>query len=316
MVQLGKIEKVNVRDIWPNEAADFTPWLADNLDQLGKVLNCDLELDSTEAPVGNYRLDILARVVNTDELVAIENQIADTDHRHLGQLLTYASGHDAKIVVWIAKEFNDEHRKALDWLNQRTDENTIFFGVVVELWKIDSSRPAVNFKLAAAPNEGRKQNIGSQRSSEGSRSVRDEQYREFYQPLIDVLREDHKFTNVKKPGTKPFCNFATGLAGFRYAPYLTTSNMNRASVQLYLDSDRGRNKSCFDGLIDDKTAIEGELGELTWERLDNRKACRISVERPGSIDDDSDALDEIRDWMLERLLKFKQVFGPRLDELG
>ena len=143
--ELATIERVkDIRSIWPNEADNFTPWLADNLSALGKALVLDLDLEDVvkEAPVGTFKLDIRTRVVGSGRPVVIENQLGSTDHSHLGQLLTYAAGFDANVIVWIAEEFKDEHREALDLLNRRTDEESEFFGVVVEVWKIDDSRPA------------------------------------------------------------------------------------------------------------------------------------------------------------------------------
>lgn len=309
--ELSKIEKVELRDVWEHEASDFTPWLAENIELLGNALGIDIEVRGQEASVGPYSLDILAHDMNSDRPVVIENQLEVTNHDHLGKLLTYAAGFDANVLIWIAKEFKDEHREALDLLNHRTGEDTQFYGVEIELWKIGNSFPAPNFKMVAFPNEW----SPTRGVTPTSVSGRGEQYKAFYQPLIDTMREIHNFTNMKKAPTKPFCNFATGQTDFRYAPYLTTGNMNRASVQLYLNSDKEKNETCFDGLASDRNSIEAALGELLWERLDNRKACRISTARKGSIDDDEETLEEIRDWMMDRLLKFKEVFGPRLEKL-
>ena len=153
---LAKIERVDLREAWPNEARDFTPWLAENIAELGEALGMDLELQQTEAAVGGYSLDVLATDLNQDRPVIIENQLEPTNHDHLGKLLTYAAGYDANVIVWLTREFRDEHRQALDWLNQRTGEDTQFFGVVVELWRIGDSLPAPHFKAVATPNEWRK----------------------------------------------------------------------------------------------------------------------------------------------------------------
>ena len=159
MVELGNLQPVDLRTIWSTEAAEFTPWLAENLTTLGNALGMELELTQQEAPVGSFALDILASQVNTNRNVVIENQLETTNHDHLGKLLTYASGYNSDIVVWIAKEMRDEHRQALDWLNQRTDATTEFYGVVVEAFQIDGSRPAFRFDVVARPNQWRKTQV-------------------------------------------------------------------------------------------------------------------------------------------------------------
>ena len=300
---------------WPGEATDFTPWLANNLSKLGDALELELELQAQEAPVGSYSLDILARDTVNGGLVVIENQLESTDHTHLGQLLTYAAGFDATVAVWIAKEFKSEHREALDMLNRRTGEDTQFFGVEVELWKIDDSRPAPNFRLVAFPNEWRKQAVGIARGTEKV-SERGKTYQSFFQALVDELRNEHRFTNSRRAGTRSWASFTTGFSGFGYRASFAQGG--RARVGVYIDNgEKLWNEGRFDELAESSEAIESEIGgEFEWQRLDNRRACRISAVRPGSIDDDDDTLDEIRQWMVERLLKFSEVFGPRLDELA
>ena len=152
---LASIERVEPRNIWPNEAENFTPWLADNLAELGKELGMELELDAKEAPVGKFSVDILAKEIGRDSVVVIENQIERTDHVHLGQLLTYAAGSEANIVIWVTTNFQDEHRAALDWLNKSTIESLEFYGVEIEVVRIGESAPAPLFRLAAFPIHGR-----------------------------------------------------------------------------------------------------------------------------------------------------------------
>ena len=316
MIDLARIERIDLRDIWPNEAADFTPWLGEHMSELGEALGLELEMESQEAPVGGYSLDILARDLGRDRPVIIENQLEGTNHDHLGKLLTYASGYDSNVVIWIAREFRDEHRQALDWLNQRTDENTEFFGVVVELWKIDDSRPAVNFNLVSTPNEWRKENVSARRVRNAGTSERSEKYRIFFQALIDSLREDHSFTGVRKAQPQNWYSFSAGHAQrIRYGT--SFGQGGRVRVDVYIDNgDKDWNEQLFDELEGQSDAIEAELQEsLEWERLDNRRACRIAVVRPGTIDDDPERLEEIQEWITGRLLEFKRVFGPRLDEL-
>ena len=129
--ELGDIEQVDVREIWEKEDTDFTPWLAKekNIRKLGLKLGIDLVVIAEEQDVGPFRADILCKDEATEDYVLIENQLEKTDHKHLGQLLTYATGLDAVTIVWIAKEFNDEHRETLDWLNKITDTQYNFFGI-------------------------------------------------------------------------------------------------------------------------------------------------------------------------------------------
>ena len=309
--ELSDIQHVDLREVWPNEATDFTPWLAENIAKLGDALGLKLELQSREAPVGSYSLDLLARDLGSDRPVIIENQLEATNHTHLGQLLTYASGYDAHVAVWIAKEFRDEHRQALDWLNQRSDENTEFFGVVVEVWKIDDSRPAPHFRLVATPNDWRKGKVTAKQ--EGATSERGEAYRVFFQGLRDRLAEEHKFTGATNEQTQRWCYFASGFSGALYGSNFYIRE-KKAKVELYLNGDKGQNEILFDKLREQQEAIESELQEpLEWRRL--ASSGLIAVTRPGAITDSPEILKDIQDWMIEKLLKFKQVFGPRLKDL-
>ena len=314
---LAKIERVpDLRATWPNEAQHFTPWLAENIAELGEALGMDLELQQTEAPVGGYSLDILAADSNSSRPVIIENQLETTDHDHLGKLLTYASGFDAGVVVWVTKEFRDEHRQALDWLNQRTGEDTEFFGVAVELWRIDDSLPATHFNVVASPNGWRKRGKNpAEGRGVGISSAKQEQYRNFFQSLVDTLREQFRFTNTRKGVSQSYCNFPTGHgSGICFSAAFITQK--RAKVELNFQSDDlDKNHQWFEELEIYKEEIESQLGQLNWDRVEGRKACRINLVRAGSIDDNADTLEDIQSWMVESLLKFKEVFGPRLAEI-
>ena len=313
--QLASIERVDLRSVWENEATDFTPWLAENLSALGEALGLDLELKAQEAPVGGFSLDVLAHEPNTNRPVIIENQLETTDHDHLGKLITYASGYDANVVVWITREFKDEHRQALDWLNQRSGEDTEFFGVVVEVWKIDDSRPAPHFRVVSAPNDWAKSNIKTR--STNKTSPQQELYRSFFQRLIDTLREEHSFTGARKGQPQSWYSFSAGHA--QRVQYGASFPKDGARVEVYIDNgDHDWNKELFDQLSVRREEIQSSINgdvEWNWDRLDARRASRISVERSGSINDDQQTLDEIHEWMVSNLLEFKRVFGPHLAEL-
>ena len=302
MVNLGTIEQVDLREVWPHEAQDFTPWLADNLDKLGEALGLDLELQSAEAAVGSFSLDVLAHDLGSNRPVIIENQLEVTNHDHLGKLLTYAAGYDAYAVVWLTREFRDEHRQALDWLNQRTDEETQFFGVVVEAWKIDDSRPAPHFRLMAFPNDWQKHTATATRGirSENVSETR-ERYREFFQSLTDTMRDEHGFTNARTVRGKNYASYGSGFPRIRYAAVFRRGG--NAGIEIWDD------KRKLHHLFNQKESLELALGEpLNWDN-------NIASYRDGSIDDDPETLEEIQDWMVDRLLAFKRVFTPHLQEL-
>lgn len=159
-LKLGKLNRVlSIRDAWPHEERDFSPWLAeeDNLSELAFALGFGrgaFLLEQTEARIGDFRADIIARVGGADgDRILIENQFSQTNHDHLGKIATYAAGLDAKFVVWIAERIREEHRAALDWLNSITDDGHGFFGVELELWRIGDSPPAPRFNLVSRPND-------------------------------------------------------------------------------------------------------------------------------------------------------------------
>lgn len=152
---LGTLARIDdIRSIWPHEANDFTPWLAEqaNIDRLSETLGLDLEVQFVEHAVGNFFADIVCKDVNTENMVLIENQLEKTNHAHLGQILTYAAGTSAVTIIWIATRFQDEHRAALDWLNENTPERINFFGIEIEVYRIGDSLPAPLFKIVSQPN--------------------------------------------------------------------------------------------------------------------------------------------------------------------
>ena len=312
--ELSTIKNVDIREAWPNEAANFTPWLAEHISELGEALGLDLESTGVEAPVGNYKLDILAR--DRDRPVAIENQLGETDHTHLGQLLTYMAGYDASVAIWIAGKFRDEHREALDLLNRRTDGESEFFGVVVELWQIDDSRPAPHFRVVSAPNNWGKQTKA--KSQDGVASELSQLYSQFFQGLVDNLGQGHDIPQARKVNGRSYQSFRTRYGGSGYGTLFSTKDGGRAQVEVYIDcGDKALNEERFNQLESEREEIESEIGgNFDWERLEDRKACRISVVRPGSIRDNPKNLDEIRSWMIEKLSAFKKTFGPRLAQLG
>jgi len=306
---LGSLKRLHPRKIWPNESQDFTPWLADNIEGLGKVLGLELELVRRESPVGDFSLDILARDIGSKGVAVLENQLERTDHDHLGKLITYAAGNDASFVIWISQELREEHRQALDWMNQRTDEDTSFFGIVLEVLQIDDSLPAYNFKVAVAPNEWRRTIKSGPKTKTTERG---EAYRSWFQILIDVLREQHQFTGARKGQPQSWYLFSTGVSGVYYGASFTLGKKFR--VEVYLDRpEQAENKELFDYLHDMKGHLQESFGnDLEWERLDDKKGSRIAFYRNGCIVDDDYTLNDIRNWAIQHLLKLREAFQNTL----
>lgn len=309
-LSLGKLQHLDPRKLWVTEAGHFTPWLAQNLSLLGDALGLDLELSDTEKDVGDFACDLYAHDTGRDRHVIIENQLEPTDHRHLGQLLTYAAGLDAAVIVWISPEVREEHREALDWLNHHTDDRIEFFGVALEAISIDESKPAIQFRLVAFPNAWSKK-----AATPGEISEKRLRYQEFFQTVVDELRQKYSFTNAKVAQAQNWYSFASGTKGFTYTGSFASGDRLRA--ELYIDlGDADKNKTIFDSFAAKKEEIEKQTGELDWERLDQRRASRISLVRPNTtIDNAGTEAAALKEWLVQALLKIKAVFGPLIESL-
>ena len=151
--EFGKLEPVSLREAWPHEAHNFTPWLADNLDRLSDAIGVPLKPEGTEVPVEQFSADILARNEQDDSVVLIENQLEWSDHTHLGQILTYLAGLGAQTVIWVARNFQEAHLSAIRWLNENTNDPFAFFAIQVKVVKIGNSPLVPIFEVLERPSE-------------------------------------------------------------------------------------------------------------------------------------------------------------------
>jgi len=212
---LGKLEKVEIRKVWPKEDSNFTPWLAreENIALLSEELNIDLEVQGQEKYVGPFRADILCKDIATSHYVVIENQFGKTDHSHLGQIMTYAAGLEALTIIWIAEKFVDEHRATLDWLNSLTDDSVNFFGIEIELYKIGDSAPAPMFNIVSKPNDWSK----SIKRNTSNASFTEKQLlnQEYWQALKNYVEKEKVGYNMQKPLPQHWSNISIGRSGFK-----------------------------------------------------------------------------------------------------
>ena len=311
---LGTLEKVELREVWERENSDFTPWLAgeENINILGQKIGLDLEVEAQEKSVGKFKADILCKDINTDNWVLIENQLEKTNHGHLGQLLTYATGLDAVTIVWIAASFNEEHKATLEWLNKITDENYNFFGLEIELYKIEDSKIAPNFKIVCQPDNW-SQSISreAKRIEQGEVSETKLKQYKFWTELGKELQTADTPLKLQKARPQHWTNLAVGKTGVRLAATFNTQE-ERVSAQLYIVRD----KSMFKALENNKEAIEKELGEkLSWQLLPEKAASRIALYRSNSDIENNDDWKEMLSWLVEKLEKLRSVFSPRLKNL-
>ena len=311
---LGKLTReMDLRAVWPHEANDFTPWLGDNISLLSEALGIDdIEVLGLEERVGSFSLDILGREAGTGRMVIVENQLDRTDHGHLGQLLVYAAGLDARIVVWVSPEVRDEHREAIHWLNTQTGDGLGFFAVQVELWKIGGSPLAPRFNVVAEPSEFQK---GLQRTAARSDEGRTG-FREFNDDLLQRLRTASPAFPPSRARRGAYITFPRiGRTDFRLA---TTFQRKQFEVELVIEkSDKAINEAAFDQLLRDREAVDAEIGQpLEWDRENyGRLASRVFLSRPGDINSPPDELEEFKQWAVDLLPKFHAAFQPRIAAL-
>ena len=311
---LGTLEKVDLREVWESENEDFTPWLAreENINKLGQKIGLDLEVEAQEKRVGKFRADILCKDINTDNWVLIENQLEKTNHGHLGQLLTYATGLDSVTIVWVAATFNEEHKATLDWLNKITDENYNFFGLEIELYKIEDSKIAPKFNLVCQPDNW-SQSISreAKRIEQGEVSETKLKQYKFWTELGKELQAADTPLKLQKVYPQHWTNIAVGKTGVHLGATFNTQQ-ERVSAQLYII----KNKNWFKELESQKDIIEKELGEkLSWQLLPEKAASRIALYRSNSDIENTDDWKDMLKWLVLKLEKLRIVFSPRLKNL-
>jgi len=301
---LGKIKNVPLRKIWKNEARDFTPWLSENLSGLGKAVGLELEFEGMEVSVGPYSADILAKDIGTGQYVVIENQLEKTNHDHLGKCITYSSILDASAVIWIASEFTDEHKKALDWLNDHTSDEISFYGVKLELIQIDESTPALQFNIKSIPNEMVRQ--ATKRKEQGELSETRKKQLEFWTVYEKKLKETGKIGSLQTPRPQYWFDVALGKSGVHLSNTFNTFE-NIIGVRVYIS-----NKEADEWLPyfeSNKEMIESDIGaELDWNPNPENRDKVITLTKPFELADNNNWNEPI-EWLVTQTLKFRATFS-------
>lgn len=307
-VRLGKLEKIkDLRSIWKNEEYDFTPWLAkeQNIKLLSDELGISIKVLKTEASVGKYSLDILAVNEDTNENIIIENQLEITNHDHLGKVLVYGAGYDAKTIIWIVKDYNEEHKQAIEWLNEHSDENINLFLVKIELFRIGNSEIAPHFEVISQPNDWTKIIRSNQSNTEltGMKLVD----LNFWQGFGEYLSENRTTFSIRKAQPQHWYSLAIGSSDCHID--LTVNKSGEIACSLWIEN----NKNLYNRFFEHKDEIEMELGySVKWDYKEESKASSVYIRSDFRLDLKSNDLSKGYEWLLSKAEDFKRVFRKYL----
>lgn len=305
MLKLGRLEEIkDLRLVWPKEDEDFTPWLAqdDNIALLAEGVGMDITVDETESSVGNFRADIFASQLGTDRKIIIENQLEDTNHDHLGKLITYASGKEADVIIWVVKRAREEHRAAIEWLNSHTDERIGFFLCEIKVYRIGDSDPAVKFEVVESPNGWAKE-VRRNESVSGMNQL----CYDYWGAFLDYAFQDGQFDkdfNRRNPSTDQSMKFSIGSSAYSITVWQVRKK-NKLCVGLYINSD----KQLFHSLFQNKEAIESDAGMLfEWDEMPGYKGSRIYIAEENVDFGSREEWNNQFDSLINDMIKIKKTF--------
>lgn len=300
-----------MRDIWKDEARDFTPWLAADPDRLGKALQMDLELEGAEVAVGPFSADVVLRDTNTDQRIVVENLLETTDHDHLGKLITYAAGLEAHWAVLVAKEFRPEHRSALTWLNSISGEGSGFFGIEVHAVRIGDSPPAVQLNVVVEPDDFSRR----ARTPANAISEVNARYAEWWAEFLPALQDAHPGWSNAQAAPRHYMNFPSGRTGVKYGlsfAYPTGATNYSLRAEVYIDDG----ESAFPQLAEQRPEIESACDlALQWEPLERARASRVAVYLDPADPADRDSWPRYREWAITTLGELRHAFTAPINAL-
>lgn len=280
---LGKLDKIqDLRSIWPHEANDFTQWLIkdENLEILSNTIGISIIYEERESNVGNFNVDIYAKEEETDKNIIIENQLEESNHDHLGKIITYASGKNASYIIWIVKHAREEHRNAIEWLNNHTDDEIGFFLLEIELWKINDSLPAPKFNIVVEPNNWVKEIKKSNDNISETRQIQLLFWSRFKEyALLYNFTEHFKF---RKPLPHHWYDIAIGTTQCHISLTINTKT-NNIHAGIYIKN----NKDLFNKFYEQQNNMENMLnGHLTWN--EGKKDAKFYTSKQVNILDENE----------------------------
>lgn len=305
-MKLGKLQEIDIRKVWQHEQYDFSNWLSkdDNINQLGDTLNLSLTDVETEKFVGSYRCDIICKDEITGKNVLIENQLEPTNHDHLGKIITYASGLDASVIIWIVEAAKEEHSSAIEWLNKHTDGDVSFFLIEVHAYTIGDSKPAPYFKIIQQPNDFVKQvkNISKNTELNDSQSNR----LEFWNRFNDMLDKMGRPFNKRKATADHWYSVAVGSSQCHISIDLVNRE-HKIRISMWIPN----NKELYDTFYLNKDSIEKSLGYLiSWDKLEGKKAACAYTFIEGLDFNNKDNYDSLMITIIKKVEQFRDSFKP------
>ncbi len=307
-MKLVKQIQISPRKMWPNEASHFTPWLAENIDDLGEKIGMELEVVGTEVSVGPYSADILAKDVGTNSYVVIENQLEKTNHDHLGKSITYASALNANTIIWIATTFTEEHKKALDWLNDNTNEELSFWGIQLELWKISDDSASLRFNVVCTPSS----NVKTIKNKQSTITEKNKFQLEYWTKFRDKLLATKKVTSLQTPRPQYWFDITIGRSGIHLSNFCNTIK-NTVGVRIYIQNRVV--DTYFPVLESRKEEINKKLGcSPEWNPNPDAKDKTITLQLQTDFSDPV-KYEESLDWMVKYSLIFRDVFGKEVKNI-
>lgn len=312
MVEVAELEAVPLRSVWPDEARDFTPWLADHPHLLGRELQMDLELEGKEVAVGPFSADAVFLDTNTGQRVVVENLSETTDHDHLGKLITYAAALEAPWAVLVAREFRPEHRSALTWLNSIAGEGSGFFGIEVHTVRIADSPTAVRLDMVVKPDDfSRRVRAGAQAVSETKK-----RYTEWWAAFLPEFHAAHPgWSTAHKPSYANWMNFPSGRGGVHYTlnfAYPTGASNYSLCAQVYMADG----ESVYPALEAQRSVIEAAYGgPLQWEPSENTRHSRVGDRLDPADPTDQGKWPEYREWAIKTLGELRRAFSEPIRNL-
>jgi len=310
VIPVGRLRKVSLREVWPNEVRDFSLWLAENLEVLGDALGFRLSLEQKEGKVGPFAVDLMARD-DQGNVVVVENQLGKTDHDHLGKILTYMVNLEAKRAVWLTSDPRPEHGRVVEWLNEVTPLDTAIYLVRVEACCIGDSPVAPLFSVIAGPNG---KDIGRGREDMAERH----RLRfEFWENLIDRIKSRGVSLHASLSSSSDnWLQTGAGKAGLVFMYRIT---MDRATAELVIDrgAERaGETRRIFEELHSKKEEIEqGFGGPLVWDSAEGRRSHMVKVVLDRGGLKDRASWPEIQGAMVDAMVRLEKALGPRIRAL-